>query len=161
MKIAIIVYSYTGNTLSVCQQFKHHLDQSDNDCIIHKIEVNSEYDPNKGFNRFSITSMPDPTGYDALVFAAPVNAFTLSPVMKSYLRDIKPIKNIRTAFIVTQHLPYPFFGGNRALRRMKKFCRMSGADVTGGVVINWSRKDRQQQIDKALEFLTDKLKAEN
>ena len=93
MKIAIIVYSYTGNTLSVCQQLKNYLDKSDHDCTIHNIEVDPEYDPGKGFNRFTITNSPDPTGYEALVFAAPVNAFTLSSVMKCYLLEIKPIKN--------------------------------------------------------------------
>ena len=84
--------------------------------------------------------------YDALIFGAPVQAFALSPVMKRYLTQITSLENKKVACLVTQYFRYPWSGGNRAIRQMKKICESKGGEVCGSGIVNWSNLNRDQQI---------------
>ncbi|MDA3899920.1 MAG: flavodoxin [Spirochaetes bacterium] len=149
MKTGIIVYSYTGNTLSVAEKLKEAIEKKGHDCTIEKIAVNEDYDPNNDMGKFTILESPDPTKYDFLVLAGSVIAFSLSPVMKRYCKTVKAIEDKKIALLVTQHLPFAWMGGNRALRRMEKMCTFKKAVICAKEVINWSRKDREERITSA------------
>ncbi len=92
MNIGIIVYSFTGNTLFVANRLKEAL--SDKNTV--NIErINSENDKEAVLSRIVLKQKPDLTKYDVLIFASPVNAFTLAPAMKVYLSQITNIyKNV-------------------------------------------------------------------
>lgn len=108
----------------------------------------------QGIKDIEFESLPDTGGYDALVLGSPVEAFTLSPVMKRYLSLIASLQGKKTALLVTQHFPYPWLGGNRALRYMKKACRSKGAEVCAEAIINWSSRRRGRQIIDGVARLT-------
>lgn len=149
MNIGIIVYSGTGNTLSVAELVRDRLAAGGHTVKLERVEA-AGYDPQSA-KPVELTNAPDPSGYDALVFGAPVQAFSLSPVMKAYLEKLPQLAGRKTALLVTEYFPYAWMGGNRAARQMAEMCASHGAEVHGSGVVNWSRKDRARRIETCVE----------
>ncbi|GAI77538.1 unnamed protein product, partial [marine sediment metagenome] len=99
-------------------------------------------------------TLPDAEPYDALVFGSPVQAFSLSSVMASYLGQIASLQGKKVAFLVTQFFPFPWMGGNRTAGQMKKICESKGAAVCGAEIVNWSNLSREKRITEVVEKLS-------
>lgn len=141
MNVGIIVYSQSGNTLSVAQKLEKVIKSAGHTVSIVRIEPVSEgaHSPLK--------SAPEITTYDAVVFASSIRAFSLAPVMKLYLSQISDITGKQASCFVTQHFKKKFLGGNRAIRQIKAACKAKGAEVIWSGVVNWSSDMREKQID--------------
>jgi len=96
---------------------------------------------------------PDVNKYDALVFGSPVEAFSLSPVMMNYLKQIAPMKGKKIACFVTKALPFHWTGGNRAVGTIKKLSESKGASVLGSGIVVWREKHRKERIAEVVERL--------
>ncbi|MFO7942092.1 MAG: hypothetical protein R6U92_05580 [Bacillota bacterium] len=151
MTVGIVVYSHTGNTLGVAKRLEDRLRQMGEDAKLMRVETPDQYQPGRG----SVPPMelPDISGCDTLVFASPVHAFSLSQVMAHCLREIDIPEGTPSAGLVTQHLPYTWLGGNRALRGIREVCTARGSRFLGGAVVNWSRRDREARIEEAIDDL--------
>ena len=125
MFIGIIVYSKTGNTLSVANRVKQAFEARGHTVSIDQIKA----DVDEKKSKVNLTHRPDPTIYDRVVFAAPVWAFTLCPVMREYLTVLPELRDVNVYGIVTQHLSRPWLGGNRAVKKnFVVFAQMSRAN---------------------------------
>ena len=102
MKIGIVVHSQTGHTLSVAEKLQEKLTAAGHSANIEKISPvdAKQTDPKK----IKIEKLPDLSPYDAFVFAAPVQAFSLSPVMKIYLPQLPSLNGKKVACFVTKGL---------------------------------------------------------
>jgi len=148
MKIGIFVHSKTGNTLSVAQRLQDKLISAGHTSCIHRISaVNDE---EIDFKKIELHDKPDVQGYDVLVFGAPVRGFSLSAVMHSYLTSIGSLKGRETACFMTQSFPYPWMGGNRALKQLCKICTDKGANILETGIINWSNAAKRETLIQAL-----------
>lgn len=148
MDIGIIVYSQTGNTLSVAEKLRDALAAKGHAVKIDRVTAEGEVGPGEPF---TLTSKPDPGKYEALVFAAPVMAFTLNPAMKAYLGQIPSIEGKKAACLVTQQLPAGWMGGNRAIRFISRALKDKGADVCCSVIVHWKNEvKRGKQIEGAI-----------
>ncbi len=152
MNIGIIVFSGTGNTLSVAQKLKEKLSSIGHTAVLEQIKV-SGYNPRK-IGNFQFTDVPDAGRYDAIVFTAPVQAFSLSPVMKKYFERSGSLKGKKAACLVTQYFPFSWMGGRQAIGWMKNFCVSKGIEVLGTGIVNWSKKDRDHQIVEVVDRLS-------
>lgn len=150
MKIGIILYSQTGNTRSVALKLKEKLTGFGHKAAIEEIKASGT---GHGPSAVHLTSIPDASLFDALVLAAPVQAFTLTMVMKSYCNHLPSLNGTKVAFLLTQFFPFRWMGGTRALRVLKGHAERLGAVALGGEVVNWSRKNRVEII----EAVTDRL----
>ncbi|MEW5785862.1 MAG: NAD(P)H-dependent oxidoreductase [Bacillota bacterium] len=140
MKIGIIVYSQTGNTYSVALQLKEKLAAAGHAAEIERVTATGNVSP--GSKNFQLDTRPAVDSYDALVFAAPVQGFFLSPAMATYLEQLPSLRDKTVACFVTKGLPFYWTGGNQAVGRMKKICESKGAVVCGTEIVNWnSRRD--------------------
>jgi flavodoxin len=118
MKIGIIVYSQTGNTSSVALKIQEALIKNGHSVDIEKIEaIRDEKQPALNIK---LTKTPNVEKYDGIIFATFVEAFCLCPVMDKYLKQLKSLKDKKVALFVTQFFPYPWMGGNHAIKQMKK-----------------------------------------
>ena len=99
-------------------------------------------------------TLPNIEPYDALIFGSPVQAFSLSSAMRAYLSQIKSLQDKKIGFLVTQHFPFPWLGGNHAIGQMKKICESKGAITRGTAIINWSKPSRKKQITEMIEKLS-------
>jgi len=148
MNIGIIVYSQTGNTLSVAEKLKEKLAAAGHTASLEKVTVAGGRKP--GDKSFQLEAQPDPGSYDAVVFGSAVEAFSLSPVLSAYLKKVGSLQGKKVACLVTQAFPYPWMGGNRAIRQMRKLCQSKGAAVSGSGIVNWAKWRREKTTAKAV-----------
>ncbi len=103
---------------------------------------------------FELGPLPRVDAYDALVLGSPVEALSLSPVMAKFLEAIPSLERKSVACLITQAFPYPWMGGNRAVRQMRKQCEAKGATVAGSAVVNWMGAGLDERIAAAVERLS-------
>lgn len=151
MNIGIIVYSQTGNTYSVAKKLEEKLAAAGHTVTLERIEVVGDVAPGQSVQ---FKTLPDATKYDALVFGSPVQAFSLCQAMVGYLKQVAPLQGKQVALLVTQAFPYPWLGGNRAVRQMTRLCNAKGATVCGSGIVNWMKKRREQQIVEVVDQLS-------
>jgi len=151
MHIGLIIHSQTGNTCSVAERLQERLVGAGHSVKLERVEAVGEAPPRT--RDVKLRSSPDPSPYDAVVFGAPVHAFSLSPVMQAYLHQTTSLQEKRAVCLVTQHFPFAWMGGRRAVRQMSAVCRAKGAEVRGSGIVNWSRRRREQQIVEVVERL--------
>ncbi len=151
MNIGLIVYSQTGNTLSVAERLREALARAGHTVTVERVEAEGEAKPGQ---RVNLKTAPDPRKYDAVLFGSPVHAFSLAPAMRADLAQVPALGGKRVAGFVTQGLPFTWMGGNRALRQLRRACEAKGATVRGSRVVNWSRKDREGQIAGLVDRLS-------
>lgn len=156
MNIGIIVHSHTGNTLMVAQELEKKLLAAGDKVTLARVEAESKETNVRGDVKLAAT--PDATPYDALVFAAPVWAFSLNPVMKTYLSQLPDLGGKRTVCFVTHHFARPWMGGNRGVGEMERALTAKGAHVVKTGVINWSGKALEQQIESLITSLSGALR---
>ncbi len=152
MKIGIIIYSQSGNTRSVAEKIKDKLVSSGHDAVIDEIKISGKIPAEQG--KFEIDSSPSPGQYDALIFGAPVQAFSLNPVMKKYMESLPPLDGKNTVLFVTKRLPLLFAGGTGSIALMKKACETRGAKVIQTGMVVWAEKKRNQSIKENVDKIT-------
>jgi flavodoxin len=152
MNIGIIVYSQTGNTLSVSKTLETKLAAAGHTVALEQVTVAGGR--KQGDREFRLESLPDVGQHDALVFASYVEAFSLCAVMARYLRQIESLDGKRVACLVTQQFPYPWMGGNRAVGQMRKLCKSKGATIVGSGIVNWAKSKREKTTAAAIDRLS-------
>lgn len=144
MKIGIIVHSHTGNTLQVAEKIREALAAQGHTAELERVRADKEGQAASG--KITLLEAPDADPYDVILFGAPVQAFSLSPVMKTYLAGLPSLKGKRVGCFVTQRLLKPWMGGNRAVKQIFQFCKDKGADISESGIVHWSDKSRESRI---------------
>ncbi len=152
MKIGIIIHSQTGHTLSVAQKLKESLTAQGHQATVAQVTGISD---GSDRSHVQLTSAPDVSGYDALVFGAPVQGFALSRVMTAYMSSLPSLQGKKAALLTTQQLPCAWMGGNQTTRQMEAFCTAKGASVCGSAIVHWGNAVRRsRQIGQAVALLS-------
>ena len=152
MKIGIIVHSQTGKTHSVAMLLKEKLSAAGHSVSVEQVIPDGEAQP--GVKDLKFKTQPEIGKYDALVFGAPVQRFTLSPVFECYLTQLSSLRDKKIALFVTKALPFHWTGGNRAITLMKNTCESKGASICG-TGITWSTgKDQEKKAADLVEKLS-------
>jgi hypothetical protein len=144
MNIGIIVSSQAGNTLSVATKLAENLSAAGHSATLEEVKAVGERKP--GVRGFKLETLPNVEPYEALAFGAAVEAFALSPVTTSYLQRIASLENKKVACLITQAFPYPWLGGNHAVRQMRRLSESKGATVRGSGIVNWTKSRREERI---------------
>lgn len=149
MKVGIIVYSHTGNTLSVAEKLQERIAAAGHAVQLEQIK---EMDESTRATEVELKNAPDTGPYDMLIFASPVWAFSLPPVVKLYLGQIPTLTGRKVGCFVTQAFPFPWLGGKRTIRQMASACEAVGGNVCHTGVVNWTR-GREASIAQLIEAL--------
>lgn len=152
MKIALLIHSKTGNTLSVADKLCASLAAAGHEAEILRVSAENEDEAAKG--NVTLFPVPDISGFDGYVFAAPVWGFNLSPVMKQYLTGIPDLDGKKSACFVTHQFSKAFLGGNHSVRQLNSALSAKGAEIAASGVINWSAKDREAEITALVGQIT-------
>lgn len=148
MKICIVVHSQTGNTCEVAQKLHEKLSGSGNEIEIRRVRMVGGDKPQG--KDIKIENPPEVSAYDALIFGAPVHAFSLAPAMKVYMEQIESLQGKKVACFVTKALRFNWTGGTRAVGQMKRICQDKGALISGTGIIIWN-KQRDKKIAELVE----------
>jgi len=152
MNIGIVVYSWSGHTLSVAEKLQAKLAAAGHSAEVVQVQVIGER--KQGARDFQLDALPDLSSYDGIVFGAAVEAFSLSPVLTAYLKKVDSLAGKKIACLATQQFPYPWMGGSNATRQMRKLCKAKGASVVETVVVNWAKSRREKTMAAAVERLS-------
>jgi flavodoxin len=155
VRVGVVVFSQTGNTLSVAQKIIERLRDSGTEAVLERIKPIGELKPTDKIIRFE--SLPELNQYDAFVFASPVQAFSLAPAMSQYIPQAAAFNGKKAVLFATEFFPFPWMGGNRALGQMEALLKAKGASTAKAGVVNWSNGRReellQETVDNAVRLL--------
>lgn len=149
MNIGIVVHSFSGGHLEVAEQLKARLIRDGHLAVIERVRAVGEKQDT--FAGFRLESLPDVGRYDGLVFLAPVRAFSLSPVMAEFLRQVPLQKSRKAAGFVGQFFPFAWMGGRQALSRLRELCALKGLDLSETAVVQWGRGKTSRLVKDWLE----------
>ena len=152
MKTGIIIYSQTGHTRLAAQRLLNSLRQKGQEAELLEVQV-STAKPEANIDKLQFTVKPSPEGFDRLIFASPVWAFSLCGVMKAYMAGLSPLDGKRISLFVTHHFPLPWMGGNNAIRQLKRLCEEKGGQVESHAVISWNERRREGDIAGMIDRL--------
>jgi len=144
MNIGIIIYSNTGNTQYVAIKLQEKLIAAGHSADIERIIPLGSVHPR--VKNLQLRISPGVKSYDAVVFGAPVMAFSLCPAMTVYLSQLESLETKKVAFLLTKFLPFYQTGANQAVEIMNRVCETKGAEVLGFGVVFWSSLRREQHI---------------
>ncbi len=151
MKIALLIHSRTGNTLTVAQRLRTRLEAAGHQAEV--LEVKASDGSGDQPRSISFDSLPDLTPYGGIVAGAPVHAFSPAPVMTAFLERLPSLDGKTAGCFVTQAFPFPWMGGNRSVRLMMRLLAEKGARVAGSGVVNWGRSCRERLVRETVERL--------
>ena len=152
MNIGIIVYSQSGNTLQVAEKLTKRLIGEGHSVNLDQVTVVGVRTPQT--REFELKTQPDAGSYDAIIFGSAVEGFSLSPGLSRYLNNLGSLQGTKAACLVTVFFPFPWMGGNRAIRQMKKISQSKGASIRATGIVNWGIKTRR---DKTMAVAVSKL----
>jgi len=136
VRIGIIAYSKTGNTLYVAEKLRDKLTSAGKAASM--VRLRSE--------------TPDLERYDGLIFCSPVNGGAPADAMKSYLAKMKSLEGKKVAVMATGLFPAAL-GRKQTLTYMKKICREKGAEICGEGSVGWWSFGRERKIERLVEDL--------
>lgn len=154
MKIGIIVYSQTGNTLTVAQMLKQKLLSQGHQAEVERVTVSEG--TGRGAQK-SLSFVPDVSPYDWLIFGSPVQGFELAVPMAAYLQQIGSLEGKKIACFVTKRLPQKWTGGNRAIAKIKQICTLKKGKVLGSAIVFWTAKRKDSSIAACIDELSSLL----
>lgn len=147
MKIGFVFYSESGHTLSVLNQLEKVFQKKGH--FVEKISLLEGYDIKKRV----LTFFPKVKEFEFILFASPVQAFSLSIAMSQYLKQVQLKESQKVGFLLTQYFKKPFWGGNRAIKQMKNFIQDFHPIILGEGIVHWSSKERDTQISSVVDKL--------
>lgn len=140
MKIKMIVYSYTHNTLHLIQAWAKQMNQ-------HTLEIASihAYDEDPNAKTITLSEKPNVEGVDHLVFATCVRGFALAPIMEAYLKQIPDLRGQACTLVLTQYFPFEAWGGRQAMKQFKQLVEAKSGVVKDTFIYSRSRKSMTQK----------------
>jgi flavodoxin len=153
MKFGFIVHSQSGNTLSVAKKLIDQLKYKGHEVFL--IHIKSE-DVNKSMQHPEalITVYEDNfTEVDVLIVGAWTQAFSLCRGMDYYCKHHLNVNSKETHVYVTHHFPYEWMGGTHAIKQLSNILKTKQHSIVSSKVFNWSRKNKDQQIQHWVESL--------
>lgn len=152
MNIGLVIYSGTGNTRNVAVKLQEKLTAADHAVTLEEITITGNTPAQPG--KFELKQIPAVDSYDALIFGAPVQAFSLNPVMKAYMAQLPLLNGKRVALFVTKQLALIWLGGTGALAAMKKEVESRSGKVIGSEIVVWAEKKRAQTTQKCIDSIS-------
>jgi flavodoxin len=150
MKIAVVIYSYTGNSFSIGQKIVRYLQNKNHDAQLIRVNVEDDQPSKTDIQFGEIESL---ASFDKVVFGSPVRAFSLAPAMVKYLQQVESLNGKTVSCFVTKQLPFLWTGGTSALNKMVSLCKEKGASIDKTIIINWTDKGRDQKVDDFIKAL--------
>jgi menaquinone-dependent protoporphyrinogen IX oxidase len=151
MNLGMIVYSLSGNTLSVAEKLKEKLSAAGHAVTLKRVETigvatlqNEEAE---------LKTQPAIETYDAVIFSTPVRGGKLPSPMERYLEQVPSLEKQNVALLVTGFFPVAGWGREQVITELKDACKSKGAQILGAASVGWFSLNRKQQIARAVDTL--------
>jgi multimeric flavodoxin WrbA len=145
MKVKFIIYSHTGHTKTVAENFQTKLLSSSHCVVMDYIQTKEKLDLKADI--VEIKEMPMPQGQDVVIIGSPVHGGRVSAPIRAFLSQVTSLEGIRIILLVT-HFFRPGWGAVQTLQDMRNLCEYKGGEVIGVSHIKWFSLNRKRQINK-------------
>lgn len=134
MKIAIVFYSFSGNTRTACEFLKENLEAKSGFVAMVQLKLKQEVTAflkqcfqarSKKTPLFCAVDI-DLKDYDFIVFASPVWAFSIAPALRAYLKAIGDLEGKKTGCFLTYGSGV---GKGKALSELENILREKKAHI--------------------------------
>ena len=142
MKVALVIHSYTGHTMSVADKIGSALVKKGHEVSLFSLKAKNE-NPNQTKN-VELETTPNIEGFDHVIFGAPTRGFDLSIVMQLYLETLKDSQQ-SASFYTTHYFPFTWLSGTQSVKKFKKLS-LHKLEVEKTGIINWKNKNRDKDI---------------
>lgn len=150
INIGIIIYTWSGNTLSIAQKLEEKLSSAGHKVSLEQLETAA---PLKlGAQMSELKSIPSIKKYDVLVLASPVHGGRISSPIASFLEGTPSLLGKKVALLATHFLPFGW-GGKQMIRSMKEVCEAKGAQIIGEGSVPWANFQPKRYIDEVVNKL--------
>ncbi len=142
MKVALVIHSYTGNTMGIADKIGAALVRKGHDVSLFHIKAKNE-NPNQ-IKGIELENTPNLKGFDHVIFGAPTRGMNLSMVMQLFLATLSEGHQSASVY-VTHFFPFKWMGGSQSI---KTFLKLSSnkLDIQKTSIINWKNKNRDKEI---------------
>ena len=162
MKIAIVFYSFSGNTRKACQFLKEKLS------VKHQVELvelvlkepetafYSQCRAARGRETPDLANKDyDVSKYDFVVFASPVWAFTFTPALRTFLKLCSGLDNKKAAVFLTCGAA---FSSGGALKELKAIVEGKKAKVQFSKYVKGTKTNNQEYLKDVFKDLLSALR---
>lgn len=149
MNIAINVHSQSGHSIKVARALSSKFTDNKHEVDLSLLRTSGTLKP-RSMN-FELIKTPSVDGFDLVIVGGPVWAFSLSPVVRKYLREMGNIKGKKILCFVTKGLPFTWTGGSQALTVIKHELTLSGAIVLPSQIIWEKQIANAAQLEEVVE----------
>lgn len=158
MKVAIVFYSFSGNTEKVVQFVKDFFLRKNIPVEVFRLKPVKEEVSflRQGIQAFFKKTIPileinyDLGSYDLVVFASPVWAFTISPALRSYLKKVKNLERKKIVCFLT-------FGSGvgvkKALRELEGILKSKRAEVIFSKNLVGAKAGDRSYLEESFRYL--------
>jgi flavodoxin len=157
MRIQIVIHTQSGHTANVARAIASKLNTLGHETDIHMLRTSGKVAPRS--SKFEIRNIPEPAGYDVVLFGGPVWAFTASPVILSCINEVHGLNGKKVLCFLTMGLPFKFTGGERGLKAMADALELCGAQVLPGEALHYFFKANKANLDAMVERICGKITA--
>ncbi len=154
MKIGIIYYSQTGHIQSVVEKLEGELSEKGHTVVIDPIKVEHLLGDDRAVTaNEKLLTIPNTNEYEGIIFAAPVQGFSLARIMPPYFNHVGSLENKKVAFFIGHQLPV-FFGCNKAIRKMNQMIQTKGGKSCAHFDIRWTDEAKENVINDGIHKLS-------
>jgi flavodoxin len=162
MKVAIVFYSFSGNTKRVCLYLKEVLQAKGHRVDLEDVKpLREERDFFRQCRQAFFRRLPELqklnleiSRYEFIIVASPVWAFTYAPALRTYLKAVGDLSSKKAGCFVTYHSGA---GAQRALRELANLVRKKGAEVLSSLGLSGERCRDKEYVEKNLSPLIQAL----
>jgi flavodoxin len=156
MHIGIFIHSQSGHSSTFGMAVTRKLREKGHEVDIGLMKPAGRVHPRQKRVEFHDDS-PDMSSYDAVVFGGPVWAFTASPVVVSFIKEIPDLKGKKALCFTTSGFPTAISGAKGGLKTLSTLLEEIGATVLEGEPLFWGLWCGAKKMDAAAERICGRL----
>jgi NAD(P)H dehydrogenase (quinone) len=156
MHIGIFVHSQSGHTSTMGMAVTSRLREKGHEVDIELIKPAGRVHPRMKHVEFR-DDVPDMSPYDAVLFGGPVWAFTASPVVGSFIKEIPTLKGKKVLCFSTSGFPTAISGAKGGLKKLGLLLEEAGAAVLEGEPLFWGVGCSKKKMAAAAERICQRI----
>jgi flavodoxin len=156
MRLGIFVHSQSGHTSEMGMAITKKLREKGHEVDIELMKPTGRVHPRMKHVEFREES-PDMSPYDAVIFGGPIWAFTASPVVISFIKEIPSLKGKKTLCFSTSGFPTAISGAPGGLKKLGALLEELGATVLEGEAFFWGLLHDNKKMEQAAERVCGRL----
>jgi NAD(P)H dehydrogenase (quinone) len=156
MHIGIFVHSQSGHSSAFGMAITRKLREKGHEVDIELMKPIGLVHPRQKGVEFR-DDVPDMAPYDTVIFGGPVWAFTASPVVTSFIKDIPDLKGKKALCFSTSGFPTAMSGAKGGLKKLAAILEELGATVLEGEPLFWGLWCSAKTMDAAAERICGRL----